>query len=237
MNETHTNRLDTSRLERVGGQRGSNFAGIYLDSNGVRFYVKELESPMLAKNEWVAAKLYQLAGAPTLTYIPTAHDHQVTTLWLELDKQNITQFSELEITQAQHWFAVHAWTANWDAIGLLGDNQGVFDGKVMTLDVGGALQFRAHGDPKGKAFGDEVIELETLTSNQDNRHAYALFSSMTASQVMNSLQVVHQLDDTAILETIREHGGSDKLARKMVNRKHSISEYLHQLSKSNQILE
>ena len=52
-----------------------------------------------------------------------------------------------------------------------GDNQGVAAGVVITLDVGGALEFRAQGDPKGKAFGASVREIDTLRTDADNPHA------------------------------------------------------------------
>lgn len=218
--------IDTSTMTRVGGQLGSNFAGIYEDGSGQRYYVKELESLMLAKNEWIAAQLYQLAGAPTLTYIPTVHEHQVATRWETLDKQNIALFSDEERRQAQQWFAVHAWTANWDAVGLHGDNQGVLGGQVITIDVGGALHFRACGDPKGKAFGDDVYELTTLRTRQDNRHACGLYGPMSDMQLIDALSRISGLSDDAITDTIRQHGGSEKLAGTMVNRKHFIAAQL-----------
>ena len=63
--------LDTQTMQRIGGQLGSNPAGIYQDNSGQQYYVKELESLAHARNEFIAAQLYRLAGAPTLTYVPT----------------------------------------------------------------------------------------------------------------------------------------------------------------------
>ncbi|WP_316675031.1 hypothetical protein [uncultured Tolumonas sp.] len=229
MNNPILQPIDTSIMRLVGGQLGSNFAGIFEDDNEQRYYVKELESPMLAKNEWIAAKLYQLAGAPTLTYIPTVEQNQVATLWEKLDKQNLAQFSENERRQAQQWFAVHAWTANWDALGLHGDNQGVLNEKVLTIDIGGALLFRACGDPKGKAFSDDVNEIDTLRTQQDNRHAYELFGSMSELQLIDALARVSRIADEAIRNTILLNDGSEKLAIKMVNRKHFITDKLAQI--------
>ncbi|MBS4051170.1 MAG: hypothetical protein KGZ69_08200, partial [Methylomonas sp.] len=154
--------IDTATMRRVGGQLGSNPAGIFQDGNGRRYYVKTLESPAHARNETIAAKLYQLAGAPTLTYVNTKSPDQIATEWVSLDKKCVAHLSESERKQAQRWFGVHAWTANWDAAGFNGDNQGVVNGKVLTLDVGGALAFRAQGDPKGQAFGARVDELDVL---------------------------------------------------------------------------
>ena len=226
MNSPILQPIDTSLMTRVGGQLGSNFAGIFEDDNGQRYYVKELESPILARNELVAAKLYQLTGAPTLTYIPTVEPNQVATLWEKLDKQNLAHFSEDERRQAQQWFAVHAWTANWDALGLHGDNQGVLNGKVLTIDIGGALLFRACGDPKGKAFSDDVNEIDTLRTQQDNRHAYELFGSISKFQLIDALARVSRIADEAIINTILLNDGSEKLATKMVNRKHFITALL-----------
>lgn len=229
MNNPILQPIDTAIMTRVGGQLGSNFAGIFEDDNGQRYYVKELESPILARNERIAAKLYQLAGAPTLTYIPTVEPNQVATLWEKLDKQNLAQFSENERRQAQQWFAVHAWTANWDALGLHGDNQGVLNGKVLTIDIGGALLFRACGDPKGKAFSDDVNEIDTLRTQQDNRHAYELFGSMSELQLIDALARVSRIADEAIINTILLNDGSEKLAIKMVHRKHFITDKLAQI--------
>jgi len=51
-------RIDTTTLQRVGGQLGTNPAGIFQDEHGRRYYVKTLESPAHARNEFVAAMLY-----------------------------------------------------------------------------------------------------------------------------------------------------------------------------------
>ncbi|MBD9356995.1 hypothetical protein IE877_14100 [Methylomonas sp. EbA] len=206
-------------MQRLAGQLGSNPAGIYQDDNGRRYYVKTLDSPAHARNEMMAAKLYQLAGAPTLTYLHTNAPDQIATEWVELDKKCIAHLSESERKQAQHWFAVHAWTANWDAAGFNGDNQGVVDSKVLTLDVGGALAFRAQGDPKGKAFGTRVDELDVLRHDTGNPHAVKLFADMSADDIKQSIMVVTRIPDEQIRQVIIDSGGSQALAEKMVARK------------------
>ena len=211
--------IDTTTMDRVGGQIGSNPAGIYQDAQGKKFYVKTLESIAHARNEWIAAMLYQLAGAPTLTYIPSAAPDQIATEWVELDKRYIAHFSDAERKQAQHWFGVHAWTANWDAAGFEGDNQGVLGDTVLTLDVGGALAFRAHGDPKGNAFGTQVSELDTLRTDNNNPYAMCLFGDMTAGEIKRSIGKVTQIPDSMIRAVIQQHGGSAKLIEKLLARK------------------
>ncbi|WP_317933201.1 hypothetical protein [Halioxenophilus sp. WMMB6] len=218
--------IDTNRMVRVGGQLGSNPAGIFEESNGRRYYVKNLESEAHASNEFIAAKLYQLAGAPTLTYVHTQAKDQVATQWLALDKKHIAHFTETERKAAQQWLAVHAWTANWDAAGMDGDNQGVANGRVFTLDVGGALAFRAHGDPKGRAFGTVVDELTTLRNDPHNPYAVNLFADISDEALRESIQKVVCIPDEEIEQVILNAGGSAKLVEKMVARKGDMARRL-----------
>ncbi|MFD2112636.1 hypothetical protein [Thiorhodococcus fuscus] len=211
--------IDTALMQRVGGQLGTNPAGIFEDDDGRRFYVKTLESPMHARNEAIAARLYRLTGAPTLTYVRTVEPEQIATQWVQLDKRCVAHLSERERRQAQRWFGVHAWTANWDAAGFDGDNQGVVDGQVLTLDLGGALCFRAQGDPKGKAFGTRVDELDVLRRDEDNPHALRLFADMRPDAIKEAIEVVVRIPDDRIRQVILDGGGSRKLAEKMVARK------------------
>lgn len=218
--------LDTARLRRIGGGLGSNPAGIFQDEAGRCYYIKSLDSPAYARNERLAAALYQLAGAPSLCYVATCQPHEVATEWLHLDKKSLAQLSPEECRQARRWFGVHAWTANWDAVGLHGDNQGLAQGVVLTLDLGGALEFRAQGDPKGKAFGPQVPELHSLRTSPDNPQATRLFGGMSSEELQTAIRQVTQLPDDAIRNTILQHGGSAKLADKMLARKAHMAEFL-----------
>lgn len=211
--------IDTAHLHQVGSRLGSNPAGIFADDQGRRFYVKSLESPEYARNEFIAARLYQLAGAPTLNYMRTTQANQVATEMVQLDKKYVGQFSPEERQQAQRWLGVHAWTANWDAAGFQGDNQGVVAGRVLTLDVGGALAFRAMGNPKGKAFGTWVGELERLREDRDNPYAVKLFGDMDEAALQATIRVVTQIPDDLIRQAITDYGGSAALADKMIARK------------------
>ena len=218
--------LDTTALQRIGGQLGSNPAGIFQDNSGRRYYVKTLESAAHARNELIAARLYQLAGAPTLSYVPTQAPNQIATEWLALDKRRVARFSASERKQAQQWLGVHAWTANWDAAGFDGDNQGIVNGQVLTLDVGGALAFRAHGDPKGQAFGTSVNELDTLRNGEDNPHAARLFADMGQGEIHQAIMKVAQIPDQQIRQRILDNGGSPSLADKMIARKNEMEQRL-----------
>lgn len=216
--------LDCAALTRVSGQLGSNPAGVYEDAQQQRYYIKTLESLAHARNEFIAAQLYRLAGVPTLCYHYTKDPLQVATRWVSLDSRCVKHLSPKQRLQAQQWFAVHAWTANWDVAGYNGDNQGVLDNQVVTLDVGGALSFRAMGDPKGSAFSERVNEITSLREDGDNPHACALFADMTPAQLLAALQVVLRISDEQISVTISENGGHAKLVRKMLARKRYLRE-------------
>jgi hypothetical protein len=218
--------LDIASLRRVGGQKGSNPAAVFEDEDGRRYYVKTLESSAHARNELLAARLYQLAGAPTLTYVDSKQPYEVATVLIELDKAHVSRLTESERRQAQQWFGVHAWTANWDAAGFEGDNQGVADGTVLTLDVGGALEFRAQGYPKGRAFGTEVGELERLRTDPGNPFSVKLFGDMTQEALEQSIRVVTSLSDEQIREVVADHGGKPALAEKMLARKADMARRL-----------
>ena len=220
------NMIDIYTLRQVKGRMGSNPGGVYQDENGRCFYVKTLETSAYARNEILAASLYRLAGAPTLTYVETTHPNQVATELVQLEKSNVSQLNADERKQAQHWLGVHAWTANWDVAGFLGDNQGVVDGTVVTLDMGGALAFRAMGDPKGKAFGTTVGELDTLRLNADNPFAVKLFGDMGEAAIQAAIQVVTRIPDEQIRQVIADHQGRDTLADKMIARKADMANRL-----------
>lgn len=222
----NTAAIDTSTLQRVGGQLGSNTAGIFQDDTGRRYYVKTLESVAHARNEMLAARLYQLAGAPILSYLPTQAPDQIATVWVTLDKSCVARFSAKERKQAQQWLGVHAWTANWDAAGFDGDNQGVVNGQVLTLDVGGALAFRAYGDPKGQAFGTSVDELDTLRKHACNPHAASLFADMGCDAIHQAVMKVVRIPDAQIRQCIIDHGGSRSLVEQMIARKNDMAKRL-----------
>jgi hypothetical protein len=138
---------------------------------------------------------------------------------LHLDKKSVGQLSPEERRQAQRWFGVHAWTANWDAAGFQGDNQGVAAGRVLTLDVGGALAYRAMGHPKGRAFGNEVGELDRLRNDPDNPYAIKLFGDMDETALIAAIRVIVIIPDALIRQAIIDYDGSTRLAEKMLARK------------------
>jgi len=66
--------------------------------------------------------------------------------------------------------------ANWDVVGLEYDNIGCADkkcSKAFRVDVGGALLYRALGQPKGKLFNSIPTEHKTLFTIPLHNHKIA----------------------------------------------------------------
>jgi len=220
--------IDSSTMRRINGQLGSNPAGIFTDKNDQRYYIKTLESLAHVRNEFIAAKLYQLAGVPTLNYHLCSEPDQIATQWVTLDKKCVSHLNRDEREQAQQWFGVHAWMANWDVAGADGDNQGTLNNRVLTLDVGGALSFRAMGDPKGQLFGAQVGELNSLREDPNNPHALTLFAGMSDKQIKKAILVVTAIPDEQIRHVILSNHGHPKLLKKMLARKAYMTKQLRQ---------
>lgn len=215
--------LKASELRKVGKQMGSNDGGVFETANGDRFYVKKGKTKDHVTNEITAANLYQLAGLPTLNYRPVEGGTHVATEMAKLDKDNVSKLSPAERKTAQEAFAVHAWLSNWDAAGTGGDNQGVVNGKVTTLDVGGALEYRAQGGPKGGAFGETVTELNSMRNASMSPDAARLFGKMTTAEVKASIERVAKIPDDKIRETVKASGGKPGLAEKLIARKRNMA--------------
>ena len=214
--------------KKVGGQKGSNPAAQMEDESGAKHYVKFQKSDEHAKNEVLASRLYAAAGADALQpKLVDVGDGKLgtATRWAEGVKL-IDHNSASERAAAQENFATHAWLANWDAPGLTYDNQGVINGQMHTLDVGGSLLFRAQGGPKGAAFGNAATEWDTLRM-PNNVQAHKLFGEMTDEQLKDSAKRVAIIPDETIKAMVAEHGPGtemDKagLASKLIARKHDI---------------
>jgi uncharacterized protein len=206
-------------LKKIGGKMGSNEGGTFEDKSGAKFYIKRPESKAHVKNELAAARLYELAGVNTLDYREVEGGNHVATALEKLDKKNVADLTPEERKEAQRDFMVHAWLSNWDAAGTGGDNQGVLNGKVTTLDVGGSLRFRAQGGPKGAAFGPKVSEIETMRDPSKSYDAAKLFGKMNEDDLTASAKRVTSIPD----EAIRKAAGDDELAEVLIARKNDVA--------------
>jgi 8-oxo-dGTP pyrophosphatase MutT (NUDIX family)/GNAT superfamily N-acetyltransferase len=209
--------------ERVGPQMGSNPGGIYRHK-GQDFYYKFQPSPEHAKNEVLAAKLYEAAGHHA---VPIQHlEDKTGTASPMMDVEEMDFRNPRHRKLAQRSFGVHAWLANWD--GVVSGNMSLHHGKPVTMDTGGALLYRAQGAPKGKHFGDEVTEFHTLRDPDMNWTAAHVFGDMTPEQIGESVGDVARVPDETITRLVMEHGPGDlkakrALADRLIARKYHLA--------------
>jgi ADP-ribose pyrophosphatase YjhB (NUDIX family) len=192
--------------EQTGKAKGSNPGGFYTDPQGDHWYVKVPKSTAIAKNEVLASKLYEAAGVavPELKHVTLAGKMGIASrivpglTKLKNDGQGVAGVMD--------GFAVDAWLANWDVVGLEHDNL-LEDpnGHAMRVDVGGSLLFRAQGEPKGKAFGDAVGELDTLTSGKNPQSA-SVFGEITYDELQAGIARVAAVTPEKITALCEQYG-------------------------------
>ncbi|MGF6641739.1 NUDIX hydrolase, partial [Paraburkholderia sp. MM6662-R1] len=207
--------LDTADdWEKTGKAAGSNPGGFFTDPDGVPWYVKVPKSTAIAKNEVLASKLYEAAGVavPELKHVTLGGKTGIASRVVPGLKK--IKGDAQSIGGVMDGFAVDAWLANWDVVGLEHDNL-LEDphGNAMRVDVGGSLLFRAQGAPKGKAFGDEVGELDTLTSGKNPQSA-SVFGGITHDELQAGIARVAAVTPEEISALCAKYGPGTQEERK-----------------------
>lgn len=214
---------DFSSLKRVGPQGGSNPGGIFEAPDGTRFYVKVQKSKAHGVNEKTAAALYNEAGID----VPEVHEGKGIAEFGEGKFLTATQIVEgaksdfqvkmkddAYLAKVREGFAVDAWLADWDAVGLGFDNIVTDkDGDPIRIDVGGSLKYRAQGAPKGDSFGDTVPEWKSLRSSKAPQ-ASQVFKGATKEQLKASAERVQKISPERIKEIVKDKALADKLIKR-----------------------
>ena len=237
---------DMEGWKQVGPQLGSNKGGFYEDKDGDRFYVKEAKSDLHAQNEALASALYRALGVDAAEiYMGSAADGKKKTFSPDIpdSKQDLQEKLKDKdyLAKLQEGFAVDAWLANWDVAGLVFDNvMSDGDGNPVRVDPGGALLFRAMGAPKGKLFGNEVNELDSLRDPNMNPQSASIFGSMTDEQQKESarklLDISHDDIDTLVDTIIEDSDVANNLKDTLKARRQSILERYDLLSEDTSIV-
>lgn len=205
--------------EKIGPQKGSNPGGLYKDKDGVEWYIKTPETRDHVDNEILANKLYSELGVnvPFLKYVNLDSVLSVASRYLgdknfvTLGKLDPQSHQYIEATQTiREDFAIDAWLANWDVIGLSKDNILVnqVTGEVVRIDQGGALRYRAQGEPKTQ-FGDKVTEFDTMRNPSND--AGKIFGDMTDEEIIASIDKLAKISDAKILQLVSQYGPEDAL--------------------------
>lgn len=169
----------------------------------------------MAKSEVLAAQLYAAAGLAAQDAMLVTKDGKVgiASKWVSVSKGAPAALAKAEGTQAG--FAVDAWLANWDVVGMAYDNLQVGpDGKAYRIDAGGSLTYRAQGGKK--AFGATVGEIDSMRDAKINAQSAAVFGSMTEADITASVAKVAAISDQTIRAIVEAHGPGDAAAKKQM---------------------
>lgn len=239
-------------LEPAGqGPTGSNPGGWFKHGKtGHRYYVKtsrlnDAESEDRIHNEILASILYRLAGvevaelsAVRITGSLGYHNFEDRLGLASKIIEGLNKDGELLKSNPKalpglfDGFAVDAWTANWDVVGLSYDNLLVggdgADKRGVRIEVGGALLYRGMGEAKGTRFGDSVKEIETMRDTKTAPQAGHVFSKMTNEEVEASVVRVLRIPDADIRKAVLTHGPGDlekrqALADRLIARKEDLA--------------
>lgn len=207
--------LQMAQMEQIGKQKGSNVGGFYRDRRtGVEYYIKFPDSEDVARNEHLASKLYQAAGVdvPELTLINDSGRiglaSKVKPGLVQGDAKGLG-----EAIGAGNGYAVDAWLANWDVVGLSYDNLLLTEaGTAFRVDVGGSLRYRAMGGLKGQAFGKTVDDLDTLRDPKINPNSANVFGKIKVADLEAGVKKVLSIPDEKIRHLVAEFGPVDSVA-------------------------
>ncbi len=203
--------------QKVGGQLGSNAGFVAIDGDGQKWYVKTPNSKAHAESELAASRLYALAGVKASHLKPVTVNGKFSLASKWEDETHKASPTELVAAGARDGFAVDAWLANWDAMGVDSTNIQTVDNKASRIDVGGSLGYRAQGAPKGDKFGTTVGELASMRDPKINPQTAAVFGKMSDAEVAKS--IVDHVGKVSP-EQIKQACGDDaELAGKLIVRR------------------
>jgi hypothetical protein len=121
-------------------------------------------------------------------------------------------------------FVVDAWLANWDVFGLWYDNiLKKPDGGFTRVDSGGALFYRAQGQPKPGFGGEEVSEIVAMRNPQVAREAANIFKGLVKGQDIEDqvAKLIEVMTDEKITMIVQASGisSADKVIATLKKRR------------------
>jgi ADP-ribose pyrophosphatase YjhB (NUDIX family) len=203
---------------------GSNPGGVYADKNGEEWlvkgnlkfeqgYVSPEQSNDRANNEVLAAKLISLAGAgaPEMKVIDLKGKHAGglgVASKMQNDLEGFDPSNPKHVEAAQKDYAIHAWLANYDVLGMGYDNTLIDkQGLAVNIDPGGALLFRAQGLPKDEMLKPDAPEFESMRNTTTEQKT--VFGKMSPEMLKQSAQRLKEIDDSDISDLVDQYGPKD----------------------------
>lgn len=184
--------IPQGQLSTVKDLGGSTGAKLVEDQNGIRYVDKFGNSPAHIESEYATDAAYRAVGLPVpnaiiydtpkgpLKRADYIGGQQLNTWWATASAPQ----RDAMRAQLQAGMAMDALLANWDVIGLAGDNIIVdAQGMAWRIDNGGSLRFRAQGAAKGDAFGPTVSELDRFRDTSKNTWTTKVFGGVSDAEL------------------------------------------------------
>lgn len=231
----------------VGNKPGGSNPGAIYVMGGEKWLVKGSNAAKTqdaktiedrSRNEVLAAKLMQAAGvgAPDMKLVDLEGKHGGGIGVASKMIDGLAAFNPAmpaDRHKAIQDFAVHAWLANYDALGMGYDNTMMKDGKAINIDTGGALLFRAQGAKKGASHGvgkDGLLDPtapEFESMRKTSAEQIKVYGGMTAQGLKQSAEKLLAVSDDTIRKLVTDSGMGDaafreKLAQNLIDRKNAI---------------
>jgi len=187
---------DLDKLQDVQSLGGSTGAKLVVDpKTGQKYVLKKGANPGHLREEAIADELYRAAGldVPEGVLYETS-DGPVKLTLFEDDTTAFGNLKGAKLTKASgelsDGFAMDALLGNWDVVGMSGDNVLVTkSGKVLRIDNGGSLRYRAMGSLKsGDQWTDEVLELKTMRDAATNPQTAKAFGKLSDEDVAKQIR-------------------------------------------------
>lgn len=192
---------------------GSNPATLLTSPDGTQYYTKLPKGVPTDQDrmetEVLASELYKLAGIQSADVQMGNQNGKPVTLSRIIQSRNPN--SQADQDEALNGYVVDAWLANWDA--PLNDNI-QFDngGKAVRLDVGGSLDFRAQGAPKGNNWGNTVGEIDTMKKTGTFN-----YKKITDAAIKQQAKALGNVTDADIRATVARIFTDPARAKKMAD--------------------
>lgn len=199
---------DGSSATKVAASSGSNAGGFYkVEGSGETYFVKFPKAVGQVGAEKVSADLASLMGLAKKDYtaFPVGTKHVAISspkiAFKELSGSKLAGWADQD-ELARH-FLHAAWTRNWDVVGLGFDNLVEKGGKLLGVDYGGSLLWRAQGALKADGMPAAVAELKSLRDASSNAQTAAAFGHLTDEKLAQTIKAtISTLDDDAIEQIV-----------------------------------
>lgn len=215
---------DLSSLKVIGSAGGSTGAKIVEDVNGNRYIMKRGDGGQYTnnghiKNEYLANQLYDILGLRVPDY--ELYDDNGTAVILSKFIPGTKAPTMKDYNKLAQGFIADCVLANWDV--YENDNCLIdFAGRVIRVDNGGTLNFRAHGGQK--PFNDDILK----TFQSMIQYNQSIYATLDKSDVLKQIQDI-QAKKNDIVSYLKE-SGQDALADTIGKRIDNLKDVVAQLA-------